>query len=57
MTWAQWIESDYNIDNFVHDGYVINDNDINYAVGYDGVRCTPSDVIVNNRAYISMPDE
>lgn len=56
MTWKKWIESEYNSDIYVYSDNVINDQNINYAVGYDGVYCTPSDIIVHNRAYISMPD-
>ena len=54
MTWTQWVESDYNNDDFYHisDGRVKGSNGIpTDAVAINGTSVSPTDVIQNGFAY------
>lgn len=52
MTWAEWVESEYNTDGYINSGYRILSSDHNTMVtneNYEGV--TPTDVIIAGYTY------
>lgn len=53
MTWGEWCESDYNAENFSvqWDTVRIGNTRYNDYVTYNGVRVTPTDLIVNGGVY------
>ncbi len=57
MTWQEWVNSEYNTENFsVQYGTVrIGDTQYNDYVTYNGVRVTPTDLIVDGGVYGTEP--
>ena len=51
MTWTQWCESNYNTDGYFSDGYTIVAPTYEYAVAYNNIFVSSTDVIVENREY------
>lgn len=59
MTWEEWVESDYNTDNYAwyQEGnfyYLSKNGDTTVAVAYDDDYVEPDYTIVSHRAYVSI---